>query len=73
MPLRDESSGAESYGGGRYALDTSKGADLGGDFDHLVVDLNFFATRPADTTIAGCAPAPPSSTISAVISAGERL
>jgi hypothetical protein len=31
----------ESYGGGRYALDTSKGADLGGGLDHLVVDLNF--------------------------------
>ena len=40
LPMRDGSAGTESYGGGRYALDTSKGADLGGDPDHLVGDLN---------------------------------
>ena len=33
LPLRDGSAGTESYGGGRYALDTSKGADLGGGLD----------------------------------------
>ena len=41
LPLRDATSGATSYGGGRYVLDTVKGADLGGDPDALVVDLNF--------------------------------
>ena len=74
LPLRDGSSGTESYGGGRYALDTSKGADLGGDFDHLVVDLNFLyhpSCRYDDRWV--CPLAPPSNTISAVISAGERL
>jgi uncharacterized protein len=45
LPLRDTS--PETYGGGRYLLDTVKGADLGGSFDattgrgSLVVDLNF--------------------------------
>jgi hypothetical protein len=45
LPLRDGS--PETYGGGRYVLDTVKGADLGGSFDpstgrgSLVVDLNF--------------------------------
>lgn len=45
LPLRDTS--ADTYGGGRYLLDTVKGADLGGTFDtavlsgSLVVDLNF--------------------------------
>jgi hypothetical protein len=45
LPLRDTS--PDTYGGGRYVLDTVKGADLGGSFDlttgagTLVVDLNF--------------------------------
>ena len=30
LPLRDGTAGTSSYGGGRYALDTAKGADLGG-------------------------------------------
>lgn len=41
IPLRDATSGHGSYGGGRYVLDTVKGADLGGDPTALVVDLNF--------------------------------
>ncbi|WP_432477073.1 DUF1684 domain-containing protein [Nocardioides sp. GXQ0305] len=43
LPLRDAGCGKPDggYGGGRYLLDTVKGADLGGDRDHLVVDLNF--------------------------------
>src|SRR3954465_9643738 len=45
LPLRDSS--PETYGGGRYVLDTVKGADLGSSTDSytgmkkLVVDLNF--------------------------------
>jgi uncharacterized protein len=74
LPLRDGSSGTESYGGGRYVLDTSKGADLGGDPDHLVVDLNFLyhpSCRYDDRWL--CPLAPPGNTISAVIAAGERM
>jgi len=41
LPLKDATSGNASYGGGRYVLDTVKGADLGGDPGALVVDLNF--------------------------------
>lgn len=41
LPVKDATSGKLSYGGGRYVLDTVKGADLGGDPDALVVDLNF--------------------------------
>ncbi|HEY3438449.1 MAG TPA: DUF1684 domain-containing protein, partial [Actinotalea sp.] len=41
LPLRDLTSGDTSYGGGRYLLDTVKGADLGGSRDGVVVDLNF--------------------------------
>lgn len=41
LPLRDGGAGDSTYGGGRYVLDTVKGADLGGDTGRLVVDLNF--------------------------------
>jgi len=36
LPFRDDTSGGESYGGGRYLLDTVKGADLGGSGGRLV-------------------------------------
>jgi uncharacterized protein (DUF1684 family) len=39
MPVRDPH--PATYGGGRYLLDTVKGADLGGGADAVVVDLNF--------------------------------
>ncbi|MGN6472839.1 MAG: DUF1684 domain-containing protein [Mycobacteriales bacterium] len=39
LPLRDAN--PDTYGGGRYVLDTVKGADLGGSDGRLVVDLNF--------------------------------
>ena len=74
LPLRDGSAGTESYGGGRYALDTSKGADLGGGLDHLVVDLNFLyhpSCRYDSRWL--CPLAPPGNTISAVVTAGERM
>jgi len=38
LPLRDGTAGQSSYGGARYALDTAKGADLGGR-DGAGVDL----------------------------------
>lgn len=42
VPVRDRSNGRSTYGGGRYLLDTAKGADLGSNADGaLVVDLNF--------------------------------
>ena len=31
LPVLDATSGGETYGAGRYLLDTAKGADLGGD------------------------------------------
>jgi len=41
LPFRDLTSGAETYGGGRYLLDTAKHADLGQVGDSLVIDFNF--------------------------------
>jgi uncharacterized protein (DUF1684 family) len=41
VPVRDTTSGQATYGAGRYLIDTVKGADLGRDGEHWVVDLNF--------------------------------
>jgi uncharacterized protein (DUF1684 family) len=42
LPVRDGTSGSATFGGGRYVLDTVKGADLGGGAaGTVVVDLNF--------------------------------
>jgi uncharacterized protein (DUF1684 family) len=41
LPFRDATSGAETYGGGRYVLDTIKHADLGSVGPRLVVDFNY--------------------------------
>jgi uncharacterized protein len=42
LPFRDGTSGGETYAGGRYLLDTVKGADLGVDGrGRLVLDFNF--------------------------------
>ncbi|WP_205857614.1 DUF1684 domain-containing protein, partial [Phytoactinopolyspora endophytica] len=65
--------GHKTYGGGRYLIDTVKGADLGGDpFTALVVDLNF-AYNPscAYDPAWACPLAPPGNTIDAELHAGE--
>jgi uncharacterized protein (DUF1684 family) len=41
LSFRDGTSGTETYGAGRYLLDTVKGADLGMDEGRLVLDFNF--------------------------------
>jgi hypothetical protein len=74
LPLRDRTAGQLSYGGGRYVLDTAKGADLGGRAGRLIVDLNFLyhpSCRYSDAWL--CPLAPPGNTISAQVRAGERL
>ena len=72
LPIRDSSS--KTYGGGRYVLDTVKGADLGGDRDSLVVDLNF-AYNPScayDERWA-CPLAPPGNVVEVPLDVGELL
>jgi uncharacterized protein len=41
LPVKDATCGRTSYGGGRYVLDTVKGADLGQIDGDLIIDLNF--------------------------------
>lgn len=76
LPFRDATNGVETYGAGRYVLDTAKSADLGGDATRrtLVVDLNF-AYHPScafDPRWA-CPLAPPENRLDIRIEAGERL
>ncbi|CCG01542.1 DUF1684 domain-containing protein [Blastococcus saxobsidens] len=74
LPLRDGSAGDTTYGGGRYLLDTVKGADLGGNDDRLVVDLNF-AYHPscAYDPRWSCPLAPEGNRVGAAVAAGELL
>jgi uncharacterized protein (DUF1684 family) len=76
VPFTDSTSGHESYGGGRYALDTIKSADLGSDAAANVVILDFnYAYHPSCTYDPRwvCPLAPPDSRLARPISAGERL
>jgi uncharacterized protein (DUF1684 family) len=75
IPFRDATAGAETYGAGRYVLDTVKGADLGTTEDgRLVLDFNF-AYHPscAHDPRWVCPLAPPANRLSFEVSAGERL
>ncbi|RZU34307.1 DUF1684 domain-containing protein [Blastococcus saxobsidens] len=74
LPLRDSTAGSATYGGGRYLLDTVKGADLGGNDGRLVVDLNF-AYHPscAYDPRWSCPLAPEGNRVEAPVAAGELL
>ena len=74
VPFRDATNGTETYGAGRYLLDTVKGADLGGTDGRLVVDFNY-AYHPscAYDPKWSCPLAPPSNRLTVPILAGERL
>jgi hypothetical protein len=74
LPLRDATAGTTTYGGGRYLLDSAKGADLGGTPGTLVIDLNFLY-HPSCRYSAQwqCPLAPPENTVASAVHAGERL
>ncbi len=73
LPFRDATGGTDTYGGGRYLLDTVKGADLGMEGDRIVLDFNF-AYNPSccyDPRWV-CPLSPPANRLPLVIRAGER-
>jgi uncharacterized protein (DUF1684 family) len=74
LPFADATSGAETYGGGRYVLDTVKGADLGMDGERLVLDFNF-AYNPSCAYDARwvCPLSPASNRLAPAIRGGERF
>lgn len=75
LPVKDRSAGRAggTYGGGRYLLDTVKGADLGRFGRRIVLDLNF-AYNPScayDPEWA-CPLAPAGNTLQVAVPVGER-
>jgi len=74
LPFRDTTAGRETYGAGRYLLDTVKGSDLGSVDGRLVLDFNF-AYNPScsyDDRWA-CPLTPPANRLGVEIRAGERM
>ena len=75
VPVKDALAGKHggTYGGGRYLLDTIKGADLGRGSADLVLDFNF-AYNPscAYDPAWACPLAPPGNTVLVDIPVGER-
>jgi uncharacterized protein len=74
VPFADATSGDETYGAGRYILDTVKGADLGvDDRGRLVLDFNF-AYQPSCSYDDRwtCPLTPPANRLDMPLRAGER-
>jgi uncharacterized protein (DUF1684 family) len=74
LPFADETSGTETYGGGRYLLDTVKGADLGQEAGRLMLDFNFtYNPSCAYDPRWVCPLTPPENRLDITIRAGERI
>jgi uncharacterized protein len=74
IPIRDQTAGQTTYGGGRYLLDTAKGSDLGMRDGRLVIDLNFLyhpSCRYDDAW--QCPLAPSGNVVDVPLHAGEML
>lgn len=73
LPFLDGTSGETTYSGGRYLLDSIKGADLGSDRDGVVLDFNF-AYNPscAYNPRWMCPLAPPENRLPFKVLAGEK-
>lgn len=76
LPFRDALAGTRTYGGGRYLLDTVKGADLGTGSDgvRLVLDFNY-AYNPSCSYDPrwSCPLAPPENRIDVPVEGGEMM
>jgi uncharacterized protein len=73
VPFADATAGAETYGAGRYLLDTVKGADLGMRDGRLVLDFNL-AYNPSCSYDPRwtCPLAPPPNRLAIPVRMGER-
>lgn len=74
VPFADATSGQETYGAGRYLLDTVKGAYLGQHDGQLVLDFNF-AYQPSCSYDPRwtCPLTPPANRLHLPVRAGERM
>ncbi len=76
IPLRDRTANRTTYGGGRYLIDTAKGADLGSDATKGTIVLDFnFAYHPSCAYDAAwaCPLAPPGNVLDVEVPVGEIL
>lgn len=74
LPFRDASNAGSTYGGGRYLLDTVKGADLGHEDEQMVLDFNYsYHPSCVHSYRWSCPLAPPANTLGFAVEAGERL
>src|SRR4051794_31665470 len=75
LPFADATSGGETYGAGRYLLDTVKGADLGrAEEGRVILDFNFAYQPSCSYHVRWTCPlAPPANRLPARIEAGQRL
>ena len=73
LPFADATGRTQTYGGGRYLLDTVKGADLGDEDGRLVLDFNF-AYNPSCAYDPRwvCPLSPPENRLAVEVRAGER-
>jgi hypothetical protein len=74
VPFRDGTAGTSTFIGGRYLLDTVKGADLGGSDSTVILDFNF-AYHPSTQYNPKwvCPLAPQGNSTEVCIEAGERI
>jgi uncharacterized protein len=74
LPFADATSGTETYGGGRYLLDTIKSADLGSDAEgRTVLDFNFSYNPSCSYSPAYVCPlSPPVNRLRIAVRAGEK-
>jgi uncharacterized protein len=72
VSFTDQTSGRQTYGGGRYLLDTIKGADLGGSDGRLTLDFNFAYNPSCAYDPAWSCPLPsPANRLDCAVLAGE--
>ena len=73
LPFKDATCGTQTYGGGRYLLDTVKGADLGSVGEELVLDFNYsYHPSCSYSPRWTCPLAPPRNALAVAVEAGDR-
>lgn len=74
IPFRDHTNGGTTYGGGRYLIDTVKGADLGRVGNGIVLDFNY-AYHPScvHSPRWSCPLAPAANALDIEVTGGEQL
>jgi uncharacterized protein (DUF1684 family) len=74
LPFADATSGSDTYGGGRYLLDTIKSADLGAVDGRTVLDFNFAYNPSCAYSIRYVCPlSPQENRLPVAVRAGERV